>query len=63
MKEICGKINHKNVIENKNDSILWDFETYTDRTIQAKRPDIFEKNYIDKTCFFLDMSVYIDTNL
>ena len=51
------------VIENKNPTILWDFDTLTDRTIQANRPDIVVKNHNDKTCFFIDMSVPSDTNV
>ena len=51
------------VIENKNATILWDFDIHTDRTIQANRPDIAVKNHNDKTCFLIDMPVPSDTNV
>ena len=51
------------VIENKNGTILWDFNIHTDRAIQANRPDIVVKNRNDKTCFLIDMSVSSDTNV
>ena len=63
MKEIGGNINYQNVIENKNAIILWDFDIHTDRSIQANRPDIVVKNHNDKSCFLIDMSVPIDTNV
>ena len=63
MKEIGGNINYQNVIENKNAIILWDFDIHTDRSIQADRPDIVVKNHNDKSCFLIDMSVPIDTNV
>ena len=49
------------VTENKNATILWDFDIHTDRTIQAVMPDIVVKYHNDKTCFFIDMSVPSDT--
>ena len=51
------------VIENKNATILWDFDIHTDRKIEANRPDIVVKNHNDKTCFLIDMSVPSDTNV
>ena len=51
------------VIENKNTTILWDFDIHTDNTIQANRPDIVVKNHNDKTCFLIDMSAPSDTNV
>ena len=51
------------VIENKNVTILWDFDIHTERTSQTNRPDIAVKNHKDKTCFLIDMSVPSDTNL
>ena len=49
--------------ENKNATVLWDFDIHTDRTIQANRPDIVVKNHNDKTCFLIDVSVPSDTNV
>ena len=51
------------VIENKNATILWDFDIHTDRTIQANRPNIVVKNHNDKIYFLIDMSVPSDTNV
>ena len=51
------------VVENKNATVLWDFDIHTDRTIQANRPDIVVKNHNNKTCFLIDMSVPSDTNV
>ena len=51
------------VIENKNTTILWDFDIHTDKTIQENRPGIVIKNHNDKTCFLIDMSVPSDTNV
>ena len=48
------------VIENKNATILWDFDIHTDRT---NRPNIVEKNHNDKIYFLIDMSVPSDTNV
>ena len=50
-------------IENKNATILWDFDIHTDRTIQANRTDIVVKNHNAKTCFLIDMSVPSNTNV
>ena len=41
------------VIENKNPTILWDFDIHTDRAIQTNRPRIVVKNHNDKTCYLL----------
>ena len=51
------------VIENKNTTILWDFDIHTDRAIQTNRPRIVVKNYNDKTCFLIDVSVRSDSNV
>ena len=51
------------VIENKNVTILWDFDIHTDRTIQANRPNIVVKNHNDKINFLIDISVPSDTNV
>ena len=50
------------VIENKNTTILWDFDIHTDRAIQTNRPRIVVKNHNDKTCFLIDVSVPSDSN-
>ena len=57
-----GEYKPSKVIENKNATVLWDFDIHTDRTIQANRPDIVVKNHNDKT-FLIDMSVASDTNV
>ena len=51
------------VIENKNVTILLDFDFHTDRIIQANRPDIVVKNHNDQTFILIDMSVPSDTNV
>ena len=51
------------VIENKNATILSDFDIHTDRTIQANRSDIVVQNHNDKTCYLIDISVPSDTNV
>ena len=51
------------IVENKNATVLWNFDIHTDRTIQANRSDIVVKNHNDKTCFLIDMSVPSDTNV
>ena len=45
------------VIENKNATILWDFDIYTDWTIQAIILGVNVKRHNGKNCFFIDMSV------
>ena len=51
------------VIENKNSTILWDFEIHTIRTIQANRPDTVVKDHGDNSFFLIDISVPSDTNV
>ena len=51
------------VVEGANVTILWDFPIQTDRTIQAKRPDIIVKDRIAKTCLLIDMSIPTDQNI
>ena len=58
----CWKHKPLKVMENKNATILWNFDILNDRTIRANRPDIVIKNH-NKTCFFIDMSVLSDTNI
>ena len=51
------------VTENKNATILSDFDIHTDRTIQANCSDIVVQNHNDKTCYLIDISVPSDTNV
>eukprot|EP00794_Sanderia_malayensis_P013027 gene13027-14365_t len=53
----------KTVTNGKNVTILWDFTVHTDRTIQAKRPDIIVKDHSWKTCLLIDMSVPSDKDI
>ena len=65
MKGIDGNINHQKSFENKNATILWDFDIHTDKIIQVNRPrpNIIVKNHNDKTCFLIDISVPSDINV
>ena len=51
------------VIENKNATILWNFDIHIFRIIQANSPDIIAKNHDDKTCFLIDKSVPSGTDI
>ena len=51
------------VIENKNSTILMDFDIHTIRTIQANRPDTVVKDHSDNSFFLIDISVPSDTNV
>eukprot|EP00795_Rhopilema_esculentum_P008488 gene8488-14486_t len=51
------------VVEGDNVSILWDFPVYTDRTINAYRPDIIIKDRNEETCLLIDMSIPTDRNI
>ena len=44
-------------------TILWDFPSRTDRTIQANQPDIIIKHKQNKTYQFTDMSIPSDSNI
>ena len=50
------------VVDTPKVTILCDFSIRTDRTIQAKRPDIIIKHKQNKTCQLIDMSVPSDSN-
>ena len=50
------------VVQDKDITILWDFEIHTDRHIKANRPDITIKNHKDGTCLLIDMTVPSDRN-
>ena len=51
------------VVEGDNVTLLWDFPIRTDRTIQANRPDIIVKDFKEKTCLLIDMSIPTDQNI
>ena len=51
------------VTEGKNVTILWNFTVHTDRTIDANRPDIIVKDFVNKTCLLIDMSCPSDINV
>ena len=51
------------VAEGDNVTLLWDFSIRTDRTIQANRPDIIVKDFKEKTCLLIDMSIPTDQNI
>ena len=51
------------VVEGDNVILLWDFPIRTDRTIQANRPDIIVKDFKEKTCLLIDMSIPTDQNI
>ena len=44
-------------------SLLWDSLIRTDRTIQANRPDIIVKDFKEKACLLIDMSIPTDHNI
>ena len=51
------------VVETESATILWDFSTYTRRTIQANKPDIPIKDHKEKTCKLIDFTFPMDTNI
>ena len=51
------------VVEGGNVTLLWDFPIRTNRTIQANRPDIIVKDFKEKTCLLIDMSIPTDQNI
>ena len=42
--------------------VLWDFAIHTDRKIDANRPDIIIKDFKERTCTMLDVTVPADKN-
>ena len=50
------------VVDTPKVTILWDFPTRTERTIQANRPDIVFKRKQNKMCQLIDMSVPANSN-
>ena len=61
MKGIGGKINHQRSFENKNATILWDFDIHTDRKIHANRSDLIAKNHMKKLVFSMIFSCLMIT--
>jgi hypothetical protein len=53
---------HK-IAEADNIKILWDFNIFTDRKIQARRPDIVIINKTDKTGMIIDINCPNDSNV
>jgi hypothetical protein len=51
------------VIENEKVKILWDVNIYTDRVIQARRPDIVVVDKCEKRVTLIDMAVPADKNI
>ena len=51
------------VVEGDNVTLLWNFPIRTDRTIQANRPDIIVKDFKEKTCLLINMSIPTDQNV
>ena len=51
------------VVEGDNVTVFWDFPIRTDRTIQANRPDTIVKDFKEKTCFLIGMSIPTDQNI
>ena len=52
----------KPITDCPNFMILWDFQIQTNRTIQANRPDIVVKDFLNNVCYLIDMSVPSDKN-
>jgi alkylhydroperoxidase/carboxymuconolactone decarboxylase family protein YurZ len=51
------------VVETKEMKILWDFDMYTDRYIQARRPDIIIHEKLKKKATIIDIAVPEDRNI
>uniref|UniRef100_A0A0L8FXY1 Uncharacterized protein n=1 Tax=Octopus bimaculoides TaxID=37653 RepID=A0A0L8FXY1_OCTBM len=51
------------VLENDHIALLWNFTIQTDRKIDANRPDIILKDFRQKSCLLIDMTVAIDINV
>ena len=48
-------------MENEHVKLLWDFTVQTDRTIEARRPDLILTDKIVKECKIIDVAVAGDT--
>ena len=51
------------VSENKKVKLFWDFNVFTDRVIEARRPDIMVLNQGTKECLIVDIAVAGDTRV
>ena len=51
------------VVQTESATILWNFSIHTDRTIQAKKPDITAKDHTEKTCKLIDFAFPVDMNI
>ena len=51
------------VTESTKVTILWNFTIYTDRKIDANRPDIIIKDDREKTCIMLDVAAPADKSI
>jgi hypothetical protein len=53
----------ESVVENDNYKLLWDYNIYTDKIIEARRPDIVVHDKVSKECKIIDIAVPFDTNV
>ena len=51
------------VLENENAKLLWDYDTQTDRVIQARRPDLILVNKKTNTVSLIEVSVPWDARV
>ena len=51
------------VVETERATILWDYPTHTNGTIQARKPDITIKGHKEKTCKLIDFTFPKDKNI
>ena len=51
------------ITDGPNFMILWDFPIQMDRTIQANRPDIVVKDFLNNVYYLIDMSVPSDKSV
>ena len=50
-------------MENEHVKLLWDFNEQTDRTIEARRPDLILIDKIIEECKIIDVAVPGDTRV
>ena len=48
-------------MENEHVKLLWDFNVQTDRTIEARRPDLILRDKIIEECKIIDVAIPGDT--
>ena len=53
----------ESVVENKNLKILWDFTTYCNHMIEARRPDIVVVDKVKKETMIIDVAIPGDTRI